>query len=214
MHAVARIENDVISASVVRERAFEALYTAHYQAIAGYVLRRVPAAEADDVIAQVFAVTWRRFDSVPPPPADRLWLFGVARNSVADQLRSERRRLHLRARLTRETVTGSPASAAAPSAAEPAGEQVRAAIRGLRPADREALQLVLWDELSHAEAAAVVGCSQNAFELRYRRARKAVRDAVRAMDAPAEDYTAEDYTAETGKEPLTPPSRKPRISPS
>ena len=46
----------------VRERAFEALYTAHYQEVAGYVLRRVPADAADDVIAQVFAVAWRRFD--------------------------------------------------------------------------------------------------------------------------------------------------------
>jgi hypothetical protein len=83
----------------VREQAFEALYTAHYQAIAGYVLRRVPADEADDVIAQVFTVAWRRLDDVPPAPADRLRLFGVARNSVADQQRSRRRRLHLQARL-------------------------------------------------------------------------------------------------------------------
>jgi RNA polymerase sigma-70 factor (ECF subfamily) len=48
----------------------------------------------------------------------------------------------------------------------------------LRPAEREALQLVHWDELSHAEAAAVLGCTVNAFELRYRRARHAVRAAV------------------------------------
>jgi RNA polymerase sigma-70 factor (ECF subfamily) len=54
-------------------------------------------------------------------------------------------------------------------------------MNALRPADREALQLVLWDELSHAEAASVIGCTPNAFELRYRRARRAVRDAVIAM---------------------------------
>lgn len=200
VHAVARTENDVISTSGVRERAFEALYTAHYQAIAGYVLRRVTADEADDVIAQVFTVAWRRFDSVPAPPQDRLWLFGVARNSVADQLRAGRRRLHLRARLTQQAA----APASSGSTADPAGEQVRAAMCALRPADREALQLVLWDELSHAEAAAVLGCSPNAFELRYRRARKAVRDAVIAMN-PA---------AESGQEQLTPPSRKQRTSPS
>jgi len=35
---------------------------------------------------------------------------------------------------------------------------------------------VLWDGLSHAEAATVLGCSANAFEIRYRRARAAVRD--------------------------------------
>ncbi len=43
-----------------------------------------------------------------------------------------------------------------------------AAMDRLRPADREALRLVLWDDLSHADAAAVLGCSVNAFELRYR----------------------------------------------
>ncbi len=193
---VARTENDVSSRGEVRERAFEALYAAHYQAIAGYVLRRVPADEADDVVAQVFTVAWRRVDSVPPPPADRLWLFGVARNSVADQLRARRRRLHLWARLTQEAAV--PDSLA--SAADHCSEQVRAAMRALRPADREALQLVLWDELSHAEAAAVLGCSPNAFELRYRRARKAVRAALIANDA----------AADADSEQLVPPSQKPR----
>jgi DNA-directed RNA polymerase specialized sigma24 family protein len=38
---------------------------------------------------------------------------------------------------------------------DPSGEPVRAAINALRPADREALQLVLWDGLSHSEAGAV-----------------------------------------------------------
>jgi RNA polymerase sigma-70 factor (ECF subfamily) len=177
VHDSARAKNHVIRDRGVRERTFEALYTAHYQAIAGYVLRRVAAQEADDVIAQVFTVAWRRFDQVPSPPRDRLWLFGVARNSVADQRRSERRRLHLRARLSQEAVT---TGSLAPSA-DPVAEQARAAMSALRPADREALELVLWDELSHAEAAALVGCSPNAFELWYRRARNAIRDAVIAM---------------------------------
>lgn len=161
----------------VRERAFEALYTAYYREIAGYVLRRVPADDADDVIAQVFTVAWRRLDEVPPPPVDRLWLFGVARNSVADQRRAEHRRLHLFARLSADAVTSGPFAPAAGAS----GERVQAALSALRPADREALQLVLWDDLSHAEAAAVLGCTPNAFELRYRRARNAVRDAVIAM---------------------------------
>lgn len=173
----------------VREQAFEALYTAHYQAIAGYVLRRVPADEADDVIAQVFTVAWRRFDDVPPAPADRPWLFGVARNSVADQQRSQRRRLHLRARLSQDVATAGWQAPAADLSGDPSGEQVRAVMSALRPADREALQLVLWDELSHAEAAAVLGCSPNAFELRYRRARNAARDAVYAMRIPQESRT-------------------------
>jgi RNA polymerase sigma-70 factor (ECF subfamily) len=177
VHDLGRAESPVISGNGVRERRFEALYTAHYHAIAGYVLRRVAAHEADDVIAQIFTVAWRRFDHLPPAPDDRLWLLGVARNGVACQRRSERRRIRLLARLSQDVMsTGS----LAPSA-NPSDEQVRAAMSALRPGDREALQLVLWDELSHTEAAAVVGCSPNAFELRYRRARSALRDALIAM---------------------------------
>ncbi len=153
---------------------FERCYAAHYQQIAAYVRRRVPERDADDVIAQVFATAWRRFDQVPPPPQDRLWLFGVARNAVADHDRSSMRRSRLAFRLAHAALT-----AAAPAdPPDPRCEPVLAAMNALRPADREALRLVLWDELSHAEAAAVLGCSANAFEVRYRRARNAVRAAV------------------------------------
>lgn len=58
---------------------FEAFYAAHRQAVAGYVRRRVGDNDAGDVIAQIFSVACRRFEAVPAPPQDRLWLFGVAR---------------------------------------------------------------------------------------------------------------------------------------
>lgn len=157
-----------------RAAEFESFYTARYTEIAGYVRRRVAKDEADDVVAGVFAVAWRRFDRVPSPPDDRLWLFGVARNTVADHYRSQHRRLALRARLTQDAVTAAPVHASSDSRCEP----VLTAMNALQPTEREALQLVLWDELSHAEAAAILGCSVNAFELRYRRARNAVRDAL------------------------------------
>jgi RNA polymerase sigma factor (sigma-70 family) len=157
-----------------RSAAFERCYAAYYRQIAAYARRRVPERDADDVVAQVFATAWRRFDQVPPAPQDRLWLFAVARNVVGDHDRSSRRRSRLWFRLAQDAVT----SATAPDLPDPRREPVLAAMNALRPADREALQLVLWEELSHAEAAAVLGCSANAFELRYRRARYALRSAV------------------------------------
>ena len=162
---------------------FEALYTAHFQEIAAYVRRRVPPADADDVVAQAFAVAWRRFGSVPAPPQDRLWLFGVARNCVADQQRAAQRRHRLHARLSVHALT-QPASPAEP---DPRFEPAQAAITALRLRDREALQLVLWDGLRNAEAATVLHCSPNALEQRYRRARSAVREALStALSAPHE----------------------------
>jgi RNA polymerase sigma-70 factor (ECF subfamily) len=160
---------------------FEALYTGSYQEISGYVRRRVPPDAADDVVAQVFTVAWRRLGQVPSPPQDRLWLFGVARNCAADHQRATTRGLRLRARLSQEPGAAEhvPGPGTLDGAAPDPGP-VLAALASLRPQDREALQLVLWDELSHTEAAAVLGCSVNAFELRYRRARNRVRDALAA----------------------------------
>jgi len=162
---------------------FEALYTGSYREITGYVRRRVPPDAADDVVAQVFTVAWRRFGEVPGPPQDRLWLFGVARNCAAEHHRAATRRLRLRTRLSQEPAAV--AHVAGPGGPDHDPGPVLAALASLKPRDREALQLVLWDELSHAEAAAVLGCTVNAFELRYRRARNRVRDALAAAWADA-----------------------------
>lgn len=163
-------------ASAGNSAGFEAFYRGRYQEIAAYVRRRVGDDAADDVIANVFAVAWRRFGDVPGPPQDRPWLFAVARNTISDHNRAQRRWFRLGARLRADAaITARPAG---PPGLGYEYERVLAAMAALRPPEREALQLVHWEELSHAEAAAVVGCTVNAFELRYRRARNAVRAAV------------------------------------
>ena len=156
-----------------RVTRFESFYQNHYLEISGYVRRRVAEHEAGDVIGQVFMVAWRRFDRVPSPPEDRLWLFGVARRCVGDSHRSWIRRLRLHARLAQQPSQ----EVHAPEEVRPEHAKIRLALASLRPADREVLQLVLWEELSHVEAATLLGCSVNAFEIRYRRARKRLAEA-------------------------------------
>jgi len=168
-------------ASAGTSARFEALYRDRYQEIAAYVRRRVADDAADDVIANVFTVAWRRFGDVPGPPEDRPWLFAVARNTISDHNRAQRRRFRLGTRLKADAALS--ARPVGLSASGHDHELILAAMAALRPAEREALQLVHWEELSHAEAAAVVGCTVNAFELRYRRARHAVRAAVASATA-------------------------------
>ena len=57
----------------------------------------------------------------------------------------------------------------------PARERLLAAIRELRPADREALLLVHWEQLTYAEAAETLGCSVNAVGIRVHRAKERLR---------------------------------------
>jgi RNA polymerase sigma-70 factor (ECF subfamily) len=161
---------------------FEALYLEHYRSIYGYVLRRVPgsAIECDDLVSDIFAVAWRRLDAVPPAPEERLWLFGVARRRLLELYRSNSSRRRLLSRLTAQPYSEVPA----PSLPDPVHAQLHKALDELRPLDRETLLLVVWDGLSHAEAAAVLGCSVNAVALRIRRAKARLRGVLEQPPTP------------------------------
>jgi RNA polymerase sigma-70 factor, ECF subfamily len=155
-----------------REHRFAALYQEHYRPILAYAVRRAgPAEDAADVVADVFTTAWRRIDQVPPAPADRLWLYGVAQRVIAGRRRSAGRRSRLTARLR----AGYDSRPAQPGLRDAASDRVVAALDRLPPGEREALQLVLWEQLTHAEAAQVLGCSANAVAIRLHRAKNRLR---------------------------------------
>jgi RNA polymerase sigma factor (sigma-70 family) len=162
-----------------RDERFRCFYQERFLDVSGFVRRRVDASDASDVIAQVFTVAWRRFDIIPAPPEDRLWLFGVARRTVASHRRSGLRRFQLYQRLFEQL--GPPSS---PSDDDHLLARVEVALGRLRQNDREVLRLILWDDLTHAEAATILGCTPNAVDLRFRRAQKRVRDVLAITTAP------------------------------
>jgi len=166
-----------------RESRFRALYLEHYGAIHAYAVRRLVSAEdIGDAVADTFTVAWRRIADVPPPPQDRLWLYGVARRVVAGRRRSLRRGRSLLARLA--AIGAEPAGVAAAPGAGAVDGRVIEALEQLRPGEREALMLVVWDQLSHAEAARVLGCSENAVGIRVHRARTRLRAALDSYGQP------------------------------
>jgi RNA polymerase sigma factor (sigma-70 family) len=149
-----------------KTRRFEAVYDQHYGPILAYAIRRTATRDdALDVVAEVFTTAWRQIDRLPIEPSDRLWLYGVARKLLARHHRGRLRRSRLQARLAFEH------SDTSATEQEPAIESLRSAIEQLAPRDREAIKLVLWDQLSHGEAAQVLGCSANALAVRLHRAR-------------------------------------------
>lgn len=157
-----------------RQSRFEALYVEHYGSIYAYVYRRLAeiGAEVPDVVAEVFAVAWRRIDEVPTAPADRLWLYGVARRCVSRARRSDWRRVRLQARLADEARRRPSADGVQAASSE---VPLLAAIERLRPLNREVLLLVVWERLSHADAAQVLGCSVNAVALRLHKTKRRLR---------------------------------------
>lgn len=174
---------------VVNERVdrFEVLYRENYRAIFAYVYRRLGqhTSEVSDVVADVFVVAWRRLDEVPGGREGRLWLYGVARRCVRNAQRSARRRLGLLRHLTAEVRLR------ADDVGDGLGRQdVRTAIDRLRPLDREVVRLVMWEGLSHAEAATVLNCSTNAVAQRLHTARQRLRAELDVAPARVLDLTA------------------------
>ena len=150
-----------------REGRFTALYQNYAGEIHAYCIRRVPAGEAEDVVAEVFTVAWRRLDEVDPTSV-RGWLYGVARGVLSNSWRSSRRRNRLRERLVAQTDR----RLATDHDNAGSGEAVLAAMGGLNERDREILLLWTWEELTGPEIAVALGISEAAVHQRIHRARK------------------------------------------
>lgn len=156
------------------QQRFQAIYEAHASAVYGYALRRTDRAQAEDIVAEVFLVVWRRLEDVPAEP--RGWLLGVARRVAANSRRGEERRAALAERLATEL----------PRAGEPAPASARLAdaLLSLPERDREALTLISWDGLSRREAAQALGIREGTLAVRLLRARRRLARALeRAPEA-------------------------------
>jgi RNA polymerase sigma factor (sigma-70 family) len=164
-----------------RKRRFDALFASYSADIVAYCgWRAGSASDAQDAVADVFLTAWRRLDDVPEGEAARLWLYATARRAIANQRRSNRRRMALHERLTLESVS---AREEAPS---PHREEtlVGEALRRLRPADREVLLLAEWEGLTPAQIAAVVDCPTVTARVRLHRARRRFRAAFEELLSP------------------------------
>lgn len=161
------------------EVRFHRLYQAYFRPVQAYAVNRLgPVDEVADVVAEVFMTAWRRLADVPPPPGDRFWLYGTARRVISRRHRSASRRDNLIHRLAadrRQAEQHDKGHFAGP-VQDPAQERLLAAIARLKPADREALLLVHWEQLTYAEAAQTLGCSVNAVGIRVHKAKARLRE--------------------------------------
>lgn len=146
------------------------LYRNHARDVLGYALRRTRNPDdAADVVAETFLVAWRRLGELPLDGEARLWLYGTARNVLANQDRGARRRDRLTERLRGELRRQLPAGYARE------GNELIEALAELGEADRELLMLIGWEELTPTQAARALGISPLAARTRLHRARRRLR---------------------------------------
>jgi RNA polymerase sigma-70 factor (ECF subfamily) len=138
-----------------------------------YLQRRVGLDDAPDLLGEAIVVAWRRVRELPAhPERARMWLFGIARGTLLNHARGERRRWALADRIRAEATT----DASAPAADE--GAEVRDAIARLEPDLAELVRLIHWERLPIADAAELLGIPASTARGRYAKAKEALRTAL------------------------------------
>lgn len=125
--------------------------------------------------SEAFAVAWQRLDDLPADPDDaRAWMFGIARRLLLAEQRAENRGRALSVRI---------AGHLAVAGQEPDHDDLVAVSVDLATAwtrlsaiHQEALSLSVWEGLTGAQSARVLGISAVAFRIRLSRARKLLRN--------------------------------------
>lgn len=144
------------------------MFRAHYATVASYALRRAAPEDAADVVAETFAVAWRRIDAVPTGSATLPWLLVTARHCLANERRRQHRGVALAQQLAGQLER------VGVDRMRPVDEDAMVALRAftdLSDEDRELLRLYGWDGLSVADIATVLEITTNAARVRLHRAR-------------------------------------------
>ena len=158
------------------QERFEELFFHYYPRVRGFLARRLPQGDLDDVLAETFLVVWRRLDDLPPDGPPRTgWMLETARLTMLNHLRSHRRRDALRVRLAASEAPAPIDTSADGRVDGSLTEDLEAAFDSLAPDDQLILSLVAWDRCSTEELAEVLGCTPGAARTRLSRARSRFR---------------------------------------
>ena len=167
---------------VTRER-FEALFREHVAGVASYCRWCLRSrGDAEDAVAEVFLVAWRRLDDVPAGEASRAWLYATARRVVANEVRAGARRNRLYEKLNGQPVAIDQVDE------QPLAGQVREALAALAPRDRELLFLAECEGLTATEIGTILRRPSVTVRVRLHRAKRRFHAAFEER-TPAEDTT-------------------------
>jgi RNA polymerase sigma factor (sigma-70 family) len=149
-----------------RQRLTE-VFRRHGDAVLAYANARLDREDAQDLVAEVFTVAWRRLKTIREGQ-ERPWLFGVARRLMMQHQRTRGTATTLQDRL--RAYADRDDDRLGQVAAQRV--DVLAALDALSEGDREVLLLRYWYDFSGREAASVLGCSTAAFAVRLHRAHR------------------------------------------
>jgi RNA polymerase sigma-70 factor (ECF subfamily) len=148
--------------------AFGELYVRYARMVHGILLARVPPAEAEDLVQEVFLSAMKQLRGLRTAAAFRGWLGAIARNRAIDYFRGTRNQ----APLEEQELRGHGSSGA------PEAFAALDAIRSLPEAYRETLMLRLVEGMTGPEIARRTGLTPESVRVNLCRGMKMLREAM------------------------------------
>jgi RNA polymerase sigma-70 factor, ECF subfamily len=166
-------DSQLAAAAVGGDReAFRRLVERHYDTIYRVALRYMgSAADAEDVAQDVCITLATKLGRFGGRSRFSTWLISIVINRCRDHLR----RRKSSAKLVEQYVALRESESADQADTEKRTEWLHETLQSLEPSLRETVILVVTEELSHAEAAEILGCAENTVSWRMHKAKKALR---------------------------------------
>jgi RNA polymerase sigma-70 factor (ECF subfamily) len=168
---------EVMGRSLGEPEAFGLIYDRHAATLLRFLGRRAGAEVAEGLVGELFRIAFERRKTFDASRVSALpWLYGIGSNLLLKHRRAQARRLRASARLT---ASGGPAerrSSAAALDARVLFPRVAGAIEALPDAEREALLLFAWEELSYQGVAEALELPVGTVRSRLNRARAHLRE--------------------------------------
>ncbi|MAC79987.1 MAG: RNA polymerase [Rhodobacteraceae bacterium] len=152
-------------------RAMKELYERHQAGMFRFVQSRLgDAFEAADVMQETFLEVWRTATRFQGKSSVKTWLYGIARNKAVDRVRKAQR-TSLRDTVDDTIADDSPSPQAVMEAANDAA-RVKACMDKLPDAQKNAIRLTFYEDLSYPEASEVEGVPVGTIKTRIFHAKK------------------------------------------
>ncbi|SMH49027.1 RNA polymerase, sigma subunit, ECF family [Rathayibacter oskolensis] len=134
-----------------------------------YLERRIePRTAAADVLGDAVEVAWKKVRALPREPEQaRMWLFTVAKNTLANHRRGLGRHRAAVEKLREVLIVDQAAHGADDVDQAETRMIVQRALASLRPQDAELVRLVHWDGFALAEVAALESLPASTVRSRY-----------------------------------------------
>ncbi|MEV4808724.1 RNA polymerase sigma factor [Micromonospora avicenniae] len=167
------------------------LFRRHGEAVFAYASDRLGGEDAQNLLAEVFVVAWRRL-AIIKEGRELAWLFNITRQLVMQHPRNQAGEATFQGKLYSRPDSS---QAVCPDPAASNRAEVLAALAALRAADREVLLLRYWYDLSAGESAKVLECNTVTFTVRLHRAHRRFEVVCRDRSIEPRPSQAESLTA-------------------